>query len=638
MRRPPMSSSAHARSGVDAIFVCVLAIAGVAVLVGLDLWLALWASVVLTHGPGAMRATPGAMQGAGALMRGLMSSAGAPYSGYPGLAAASAPPGALFWALAVMIAAAGGPPLALSGLWIVRWVQGGHRSPRSHGMGRWASLRDLRRVCQVVPVHRLAAVGIVLGFWGRRVLMSGLETSVLVLGVNRSGKTTTLVIPTLVAWRSGGVLATSTKRELPRITGPYRAGLGLGRVSVFAPLEEDQAWIRDLGLEVATWNPISDVSSAGGAAELVDLLTAEGRHAASDPMWINEAAALLLGLVLAEREALADGRRGGDLTAVRARLLETRVAEYAGLAMSVRDPEAKQIFAAFSRTPEATAGGIITTARACLTLWTDQRVAAATAAGGGGPDVMRLLIDGGTLYLVAPLEDAERCRPLFTALVQSILRSALAEAQRSPDGVLPRRLLLAIDEAGNFVRMPRLASYLATGPGHGVNFLLCYQDLAQIEDAYGVIAARTIVNNCRARLLLPNQGDPQSLELFSRGAGQATTVFEAPAWNAAGERSISEQRTGTALAPPEMLAALEDDERMLIYAKAPALVRGRPYFAVRPWASALESARPRRGAPPAAPADDPGEPPVRSPFGRAAARDLQPVRSPLDRDQSIHQR
>jgi len=37
-----------------------------------------------------------------------------------------------------------------------------------------------------------------------------------------------------------------------------------------------------------------------------------------------------------------------------------------------------------------------------------------------------LLDEAGTLYLVAPAEDAERCRPLFSALVMSLLRRATA--------------------------------------------------------------------------------------------------------------------------------------------------------------------------------------------------------------------
>ena len=37
------------------------------------------------------------------------------------------------------------------------------------------------------------------------------------------------------------------------------------------------------------------------------------------------------------------------------------------------------------------------------------------------------------------------------------------------------------DEAANFARIPRLAGYASSGPGQGIQLLLCYHDLAQVE-------------------------------------------------------------------------------------------------------------------------------------------------------------
>src|SRR5207302_6639176 len=115
-----------------------------------------------------------------------------------------------------------------------------------------------------------------------------------------------------------------------------------------------------------------------------------------------------------------------------------------------------------------------------------------------------------TLYRVAPSEEADRCRPLFSALNASLLRRATQRA-RAQGGALFPRLLLGLDEAANFARIPRLAGYASSGPGQGIQLLLCYHDLAQVEAGYGTEAARTIWNNCRARVLLPGQGDLKTL-------------------------------------------------------------------------------------------------------------------------------
>ena len=132
--------------------------------------------------------------------------------------------------------------------------------------------------------------------------------------------------------------------------------------------------------------------------------------------------------------------------------------------------------------------------------------------------------------------------------------------------MLSPRLLLALDEAANFARIPRLAGYASSGPGQGIQLLLCYHDLAQIESGYGQEAARTIWNNCRARVLLPGQGDIKTLELFSRAIGDETRIFRS-SHEDRGRAGSSEQRVGRPLASIDELRRLTS--AVLLYANAP---------------------------------------------------------------------
>src|SRR6202521_1656293 len=89
---------------------------------------------------------------------------------------------------------------------------------------------------------------------------------------------------------------------------------------------------------------------------------------------------------------------------------------------------------------------------------------------------------------------------------------------------------------------------------------------AQIEAAYGREEMRTVWNNCRARLLLPGQGDLAPFEQFSRAIGDETRTYqlrhgEGPS------ASSSEQRTGRPLCTPDDLRRL--GEAVLVYASAP---------------------------------------------------------------------
>ena len=454
------------------------------------------------------------------------------------------------------------------------WLIGSFAA-ESHGSSRWAHPRERDRLGRQARADRMHGDGIVLGWVQRRLLQSPAEDNVILFGVQRSGKTSTVVVPTLLAWR-GALVATSTKEELVRLTGLHRARSG--PVFVFAPLDSDHGWIEKLGLGAATWNPLDAVETCGSAAELADHFTADGKRGQA-AHWYQAAASLITGLAVCEHE------REGDMRSVLRRLNRTSPSEYVGLSKVVEDASASELLLAFALTPDREAGSIASTARSSLSLWNDERVAAATRSSKEALDLDRLLVEGGTLYLVAPAEEAERCRPLFSALLLSLLRRATTRA-RAQGGVMSPRLLLALDEAANFARIPRLAGYASSGPGQGIQLLLCFHDLAQVEAGYGHEAARTIWNNCRARLLLPGQGDLKTLEQFSRAIGDETRVFRAQhsdRWRA----GSSEQRIGRPLATVDELR--RQGNGVLVYANShPAQLELRRWDQVPAWRHLVE--------------------------------------------------
>jgi type IV secretion system protein VirD4 len=431
---------------------------------------------------------------------------------------------------------------------------GSSTRPQSHGASRWAGWRERRRLGRLTSPNRAAGDGIVLGFIGRRLLQSPAEDNVLLLGVQRSGKTSTVVVPTLLTW-SGAAIATSTKEELVRLTARHRAERG--PVWIFAPLDRDTSWIDRLGLQAATWNPIASISDCGSASELADHFTAAGKRGGASH-WYLSASSLITALAVFAKE------RGGDMATVLIALNRTALADYAELSKVVDDAQAADLLMAHALTPDREAGSVASTARSCLGLWVDERVRGATTSSERELDLDELLAQGGTLYLVAPAEEAERCRPLFSALIATLLRKATLRA-RTQGGVLAPRLLLALDEAANFARIPRLAGYASSGPGQGIQLLLCFHDLAQIESGYGREEARTVWNNCRARLLLPGQGDLATLEQFSRAIGDETRTYRLSQRDAR-SASSSEQRIGKPLCSSDDLRRIGD--AVLVYASA----------------------------------------------------------------------
>jgi len=449
------------------------------------------------------------------------------------------------------------------------WLRGVSMT-ETHGASRWVHWSEHRLLGRKALPDRAYSDGIVIGFLGRRLLQTPAEDNLLVLGVQRSGKTSTVVVPTLLTW-GGAVVATSTKHELVRLTSAARRRIG--PVWVFSPLDRDHDWIGALGLAPATWNPITAAVDTRAASELADQFTARGKAGIS-PHWYMAASNLITALAVVEHE------RQGDMATLLARLNRTAIKEFGPLAAATEDQAAADLLTGIAGTPETEAGSIVSTARNSLGLWLDPRVVVATRSGTHQLNLERLLAEAGTLFLVAPAEEAERCRPLFSALLGRLLRLATAQAQEL-GGVLKPRLLLALDESANFARIPRLAGYASSGPGQGVQFLLSFHDLAQIESGYGREQARTIWNNCRARLLLPGQGDLQTLEQFSRAIGDETRIYRA-SHSSGRSSSSSEQRVGRPLMSLDDLRRIRD--AVLLYANAqPALIQPRRWDEVEPF-------------------------------------------------------
>ena len=142
------------------------------------------------------------------------------------------------------------------------------------------------------------------------------------------------------------------------------------------------------------------------------------------------------------------------------------------------------------------------------------------------------------------------------------------------------RLLLALDEAGNVFRYPRLPHLLTTARGNGIQLLLIYHDLAQVEHLYGSRqVARTVISNAKMRMLLPAVGDLETLRYWSELMGQTRTHTHGTTTGHDGKRSRSANEHTDRLAPLHLLQQLPDGHAVLLYQNLPpARVRLLPWY------------------------------------------------------------
>jgi type IV secretion system protein VirD4 len=178
-------------------------------------------------------------------------------------------------------------------------------------------------------------------------------------------------------------------------------------------------------------------------------------------------------------------------------------------------------------------GGVLSTAKTALTLYSDPVVASNTSASDFTIADLVNRDEPVSLYLVVPPSDKIRLRPLirlmFTMVVNRLSeRMAFEGAEQKRN---KHRLLLLIDEFPSLNRMEVFADALSYMAGYGLKAYLITQDIRQIVDAYG--QNESIVSNCHIRIAFaPNQYE--TAELLSKMTG--TKTVQKASYNFSGSR------------------------------------------------------------------------------------------------------
>jgi type IV secretion system protein VirD4 len=429
----------------------------------------------------------------------------------------------------------------------------------------WATGWQLR----VLRLGRRRAWRLVLGHrarWGRLVAAEACH-SVIVFGPPDSLKTAGLVIPALLEWQ-GPAVATSIKPDVLRATIGRRASMG--EVWVYDPLGLS-------GAPAARWTPLAHCGTYPKARKVArafaDAADLSGLKQDDANYWTTLGAKLLAVLLYA---AARTDRSMADVAC----WVDTQdFLEVDQALQELDDPVAADAWAACKRRPENTLGSVFGTAETLLDVFGDPTIA--QSADGCDLDVEALLSGPNTLYLYAPANEQGRLRPLFELLVGVVITAAEERAARQPDGMLPHRLLLDLDEAGNCAALSKLPELATTARGQGIQLLTVWHDEAQLAYRYGRRAA-TVLNGHRAKLLLSGQADLGSLDLASRLIGDEAITQTSHTTGEAGRASVTASTTWRRLAPAEALRQLKPGRAVLLYGHLPPVrLHLRAWFADR---------------------------------------------------------
>ena len=474
---------------------------------------------------------------------GLANDPGRPAAAFPSTVAKLVPGALPFWSTFAALLTV---PLLTAG-WLLR-RRASSRAKEQTASARWATKADLKPLIVKKPTPGRLTLGTAHG----KLLAAEPGHSLLVMGPTQSGKTSGLAIPAILEWE-GPVVATSVKTDL--LDDTLAARSSRGDVWVYDPT----ASVRDI--PASTWSPLAACTTWQGALRTATWLTEAAREGSfhDADFWYANAAKLLAPLLFAAATSgrtMADVVRWVDLQEQQDVVLELEVAGV---------PEAIAAFAATTQREDRAKSSVYTTAETVLRAFADPAVAASAATSEIDP---ARLFDGGshTLYVSAPLHEQARLRPLFTALVQTVLMTAYEHA--ADGGRLDPPLLLVLDEAANIAPLRDLAQVASTAAGLGIQLVTVWQDGAQITNRYGR-AASTVVNNHRAKLILSGVADVGTTHDVATMVGDAEVQQSSTTVDAQGRESHTSAAQTRPLVTSGTLRQLEPFSGVLVYAHLP---------------------------------------------------------------------
>ncbi len=434
------------------------------------------------------------------------------------------------------------------------------------------------------------------------------ELSVMILGPPRSGKTSSLIIPNVLA-ANGAVVSTSTKPDVLDATTTARSHIG--RCFLFDPTGSVPP---TLDLEPLRWSPVQGCGTWDGAMttarSLVQVAISSGSRGMLRPEsshWNERAQSLLAPLLYAAALEGADMRT--VLTWVDRRKSLPALTILASTPGGIADLAAHAL-EGLAATDERELSGIWSTASGALTGFRTERALAVTVDPDFNPDEFAASAD--TIYICAPAHRQAQVAPMVVGLVEDVRNAAYQRAASHLPGE-PRRppVLLALDEVANIAPLPHLPSMISEGGGQGVVTLASLQDLSQARQRWPD-EAEGFPSLFGCTVVLPGIGDVRTLEALSTLAGdeeiaaRSVSTGRGPSGHpvsdlfTGGRPHVGESATTQwrRRLPADLIArgspglALSFDDR-----NRPSWIRLAPAHSVEPWKTLSDAGRARRRQP-----------------------------------------
>jgi len=412
------------------------------------------------------------------------------------------------------------------------------------------------------------------------------QQAVLVLGPPRSGKTSGIIIPSILA-AIGPVVSTSTKLEVMSATAAARSRFG--RIWSFDPSGTE---VVPDGALTLHWSPIWSSRRWDGArsmaAAMLDGSSVSG--GVENASYWTESAKMLLAPLL-HAAALA----GLTILDVR-RWVTSMNMRQAGQILERSDAElAADDLDAIGRMEARGLSAVYSTARQVLGAYGSD--AAAARSRDQNFDADKFVRSGDTIYITAPSQLQNMLAPLVAGLLDEI-RDATYRYARGSNYAHPNRpaVLWALDEVANIAPLKNLPDIVSEAGGQGLQVMACLQDLSQARTRWGS-AADGFLSLFGTKVIFPGIGDKQTLDSLSTMVGDWDRPYESYNINTGstdtndseGEAWTFSTQREAKLSPSEV-SNIPRERALVVRLGHWSLAEVTPYNKTQPWMSVIASA------------------------------------------------
>ncbi|MPZ29287.1 MAG: TraM recognition domain-containing protein [Micromonosporaceae bacterium] len=343
------------------------------------------------------------------------------------------------------------------------------------------------------------------------------ESAVLVLGPPRRGKSTSVVIPSVLT-APGAVVSTSTKPDVLMATAPARSRYG----TVWAFDPTGQADLPD-GVRRLRWSPL-DAAGDWGAAKRIAAAMVGASPAAKgtrhESHWTSRASALLGPLLYAAASVRMETRDvvgwvlSGDVDT--ANMILEHVADRGDADADL----ACMVLGGVQRAADQERQSIWSATADVIDVYTTGQALDSCERSNWEPHQFTASAD--TVYVAAPAEHQAAVAPLVVALIEAVRdaqyqRHRAAELAGIPAG---KPVTLALDEVANIAPIASLPALVSEAGGQGLHTIAAVQDLSQVRGRWGSDIADGFLSLFQHLVVLPGIRDTKTLEALSVICGE----------------------------------------------------------------------------------------------------------------------